>query len=303
MLRSPGVVGLLLALVSQAQPVGAQELTPRAYWPAPNGTRLLVAGYAYSSGDVVTDPSLPVTGVDSSLNTALFGYFHTTELFGRTANVVFELPYVWGTTRGRLDGEPAMRELSNLGDLAVTLGINLLGGPTMTAEEFRAMLEKPGPILGASLKILAPTGDYEKDRLINVSGNRWAAKAELGYIYPYNERWHFELEGGIWVFGNNDEFLGTTRRQDPVLSAEFHVVRHLGKGRWLSFEANFFEGGETTVDGVGRDDLQRNSNVGATLAWPLGNRQVLKVGVNGGVVTRSGGDYNTVLVTYLVGLP
>jgi len=303
MFRSPAVVLLLLALVAPAQRVCAQELTPRAYWPAPNDTRLLVAGYAYASGDVVTDPSLPVTGVDSSLKTAVFGYFHTTELFGRTANVVFELPYVWGTTRGFLNGEPAKRELSNLGDLSVTLGINLLGGPTMTAEEFRAMLRKPGPILGASLKVLAPTGDYEKDRLINVSGNRWAAKAELGYIYPLNQKWHFEVEGGLWVFGDNDEFVGSTRRQDPVLSAEFHVVRHLGRERWLSLEANYFEGGETTVDGVGHDDLQRNSNLGATLAWPLGNRQILKVGANGGVVTRSGGDYTTVLVTYLVALP
>ena len=293
---------LVLAIASQALPVAAQELSPRAYWPAPNGTRIGVIGYAHSSGDVVTDPSLPVTGVDSSLNTAVLGYFHTTKLFGRTASVVVEVPYVWGATRGFLSGEPAERNLSNMGDLAVTLGINLLGAPTMTTEEFRSFLQDPGPILGASLKILGPTGDYEKDRLINVSANRWAAKAELGYVLPLNREWHVEAEGGLWVFGDNDNFLGATREQAPILSAELHLVRRFGSGRWLSLEANLFAGGETTIDGIGNDDLQRNSNLGATLLWPTVARQALKVGFNGGVVTRSGGDYTTVMVTYLVNL-
>ena len=67
-------IGLLAA------PAAAQELSPRAYWPAPEGTRLLFVGYAYSSGDVVTDPSLPLAGVDSRLNTGLLGYLQTNSL-------------------------------------------------------------------------------------------------------------------------------------------------------------------------------------------------------------------------------
>ena len=54
-----------LSLLVMAAPGAAQELSPRAYWPAPKGTRVLIAGYAYSSGDVVVDPSLPLVGVSS----------------------------------------------------------------------------------------------------------------------------------------------------------------------------------------------------------------------------------------------
>jgi hypothetical protein len=57
---------LVAALV--AQNASAQDLTPRTYWPAPNGTKLLIFGYAYQSGDVVTDPSIPITGVDSTID-------------------------------------------------------------------------------------------------------------------------------------------------------------------------------------------------------------------------------------------
>ena len=64
----------------------AQELTPRTYWPAPKGTRLFIFGYAHQTGDVVTDPSIPITGVDSRIDSAVLAYQQTIDLFGRTGN-------------------------------------------------------------------------------------------------------------------------------------------------------------------------------------------------------------------------
>ena len=66
----------------------AQELSPRAYWPAPKGTRVAILGYSYSAGDVLTDPSLPIYGVDSSINTGFLGYLQIFSLWGRTATVI-----------------------------------------------------------------------------------------------------------------------------------------------------------------------------------------------------------------------
>ena len=150
----------------------AQELSPRAYWPAPEGIKVLVFGYSYSSGDVLMDPSLPIYGVDSTIDTGFVAYLQTISLWGRTTNVVVELPYSWGTTKGLLFEAPARREFSGFADLGVTLAVNLLGAPSMTAADFQKLRAKPHPILGASLKVLAPTGHYETDRLINVGANR-----------------------------------------------------------------------------------------------------------------------------------
>jgi len=297
------VVGGVFALQAVVAPCVAQELSPRAYWPAPEGTRAAVIGYAHSSGDVVTDPSLPVTGVDSSLHQLLLAYFHTTSLFGRTSNIVLELPYVRGTTEGLVEGEPATRRLSSFGDIGITLGINLIGAPAMSVAEFQALRQKPSPILGASLKVILPSGAYEADRLINVGGNRWAVKAELGYIHPLTDDWHLEIEAGSWFFGDNDDFLGATRQQDPVFASELHLIRRFPRGRWISLQANYFTGGRSTVDGIGNDDLQRNSNLGATLLWPTRRGQALKFGFSIGAVTRSGGDYRTLLVSYIAELP
>ena len=90
--------------------VVAQDLTPRAYWPAPKGTMVGTVGYAYSTGDTVPDASLPVTGVNSDISTYYLGYLQTLDLFGRTANLILELPYANGTTTAApIEGDELQR--------------------------------------------------------------------------------------------------------------------------------------------------------------------------------------------------
>ena len=89
---------ILLAACAWSGAAVCQELTPRSFWPAPVGTQVLVAGYAHASGDVLMDPSVPLYGVDSEINSGLLAYMRTFGLRGRTANLLFELPYSWGAT-------------------------------------------------------------------------------------------------------------------------------------------------------------------------------------------------------------
>ena len=87
-----------------------------------------------------------------------------------------------------------------------------------------------------SVKVLAPTGHYEPDELINVGANRWAVKAELGYMIPLAPKWLLEGELGAWFFGDNDEFLGVTREQTPVIATEIHLIRRLRPGFWAALD-------------------------------------------------------------------
>jgi hypothetical protein len=276
----------------------AQELSPRAYWPAPKGTKVMVSGYAYSSGDVLTDPSLPVYDVDSRLNSVITAYLQTFSLWGRTTNIVAELPYTWGTTKGFVFGDPARRDLSGFADLAVTLAVNLHGAPSMTPAEFQVFRADPRPVLGASLKVLAPTGDYDEDRLINVGANRWAVKPELGYIIPLKNKWVLELEAGAWFFGGDDDFLNGEREQHPIVAAEVHLVKRIRPGFWASLDANYFGGGRQTIGGVRHVDVQRNSRLGGTFVFPFARRHAIKIGYSKGWVTSYGNNYGQFLVSH-----
>lgn len=277
----------------------AQELTPRAYWPAPHGTKIAVAGYAYSTGDIVTDASLPLVGVDSRIGTSVLGYQQTISIAGRTANVQFELPYVDGTTTGMVRGESATGNVSGFGDIAAILSVNLMGAPSMTRSAFQAFRQNPKPLIAASIKLVAPTGNYEPDKLLNVGTNRWAAKFKLAYLRPMPAKWVLEMAAGIWIFEDNDEFLGSTREQEPITALDLSFVKRFRPGFWGSIDANYYLGGRTTIDDDKRADFQRNSRLGFSLGYPFGGRHAIKAGFSSGVVTESGGDYDTFTVNYL----
>jgi len=294
-----GLVAWVLGYVLASGAAGAQELAPRAYWPAPVGTNVLSLAYQYSTGDVVTDPSLPVAGVDSRIHVAQAAYQRTFGLLGRTSSVQLALPYSWATTEGTYLGEPASRVVDGWADARLRFAINLRGAPAMDPQAFRALAANPETLLGFSLTVQAPTGQYDPQRLINLGTNRWSVKPAFGVIYPFAPSWMLEFELGGWFFGDNDEFVGQTRQQSPILSMETHLVRQFDAGVWASLDANYYTGGRTKVGAVTRADLQRNSRFGATLVWPIQRHHALRGTFSTGVVTESGGDYEVFSISYV----
>ena len=76
----------------------------------------------------------------------------------------------------------------------------------MTPQQCKGLLRDPKPIIGGSLKLVAPTGNYDSDQLINVDANRWVMKAKLGLALPLRPNWLFEAAIGSWVFEDNGGF-------------------------------------------------------------------------------------------------
>ena len=294
---------ILIAFSISVKSSCAQELTPRANWPAPKGTKVAFVGYQYSFGDVLTDRSLPITGLDSQIHVGFLGYLQTFSLINRTTNLIIELPYTSAATTGIILAPAketlARRDMAGIADISVTFGMNLIGAPTMDIEEFQELRNNPRQILGVSLKILIPTGAYEEDKLINIGSNRWAFKPKLGYMIPLTKKWLVELDLAMWIFTDNDEFLGKTRKQDPIFASEFHLVRRFTPGFWAAIDINYFRGGRSNlVD----QDLQRNSKIGCTIAYPFAGRHTLKGGFSMGVVTETGDNFKTLMLSYNVRL-
>jgi hypothetical protein len=211
---------------------------------------------------------------------------------------VIDLPYSWGTTEGLVEDEPARRDYSGLGDLGATLSVNLLGAPSMTPADFQALRAEPHPIVGASLKLIAPTGRYDEDRLINVGANRWAARLEVGSIIPLHPKWLLELDAGMWWFTDNEDFLTGRREQDPIYNVQAHLIRRFSPGFWASLDANYFVGGRQTIGGDELGDVQHNARIGGMLVVPFAGRHAVKVGYFIGARTSFGNDFDQLLITY-----
>lgn len=285
--------------MSCCAPSCAQELTPRAYWPAPEGTNILALGYQRSTGDIVTDPSLPISGVDSETDFGQVSYQRTLNLFGRTSTLHINLPYARGLTEGFVGAEFRSRNISALADSRVRLSVNLRGAPAMDGDAFRELRKHPRLIVGTSFLLQLPTGDYNPEKLINAGTNRWALKPALGVIWPVKPTWLLEFELGAWIYGHNDDFQGRIRKQSPMLASELHLVKRIRPGFWASLDINYYVGGRTTVDRVEQPDLQRNSRIGATLVFPFQRQHALRVSLSTGMLTKSGGDFDSFSLSYV----
>ena len=296
----PARTTILVTIAAIFMPLAgfSQELVPRAYWPAPTGTNLIVTGYQYSEGDVLTDPSLPVEGVDSQIEFLSLTYQRTLRLFGRTANLQLNQPYAWGSAQGFAEGIFRSRDISNLADTRALLSVNLAGAPAMDGAGFQALRANPRTIVGASVLVSAPTGTWDSGRIFNAGSNRWSVKPAIGVIYPLRPKLLLEFEVGAWFYGENDDFLGETRKQDPLLSTQFHLIKRIRPGLWASLDATYYWGGRTEIGGVTRDDRQENSRIGATFVMPFKRRHALRIAASIPLKTSAGGDFDTLTMAY-----
>jgi hypothetical protein len=291
------IVAIAVAvLLVAARPGSAQQLEPRAYSPSPVGANFVGLGYAHSSGNVLLDPSLPLTDVTARVDLVTPYYLRTFGLLGRTASLGLVLPYAWGTAEGNLFEERRRADRTGLADMPVRMAVNLIGGPALSLREFVA--RKPRTSLGASLVVSVPTGQYDPSKLVNLGANRWSFKPELGFSHPWR-RWWLEAYAGAWLFTDNDDFFGGQHReQEPLGVLQGHVVRGIGSRMWAAFDATWYYGGDTTVNGVPNADRQENSRLGVTLALPVMGRHTVKLAWAKGISARSGSDLETLAVAW-----
>lgn len=287
------LLGVAGALAFPASAV-AQELEPRAYSASPIGANFALVGYSWSGGEVLVDASLPVSDIESRIDSLFAGYSRSFGLWGRAASAAVIVPWFSGTMSGDVFESRRTVERVGPGDARLRLAVNLLGGPALSPAEFAK--QPPRTTLGLSLNVVAPTGEYDPTKLVNLGANRWAFRPDIGVSIPLGN-WFLEGSAGVWLFTGNDDYFGGFRReQDPLALLQLHGGYQFRPGFWIAADTNYYRGGETTVNGVARRDVQANSRYGLTLSVRLAPGLSAKLAVARGLTTRIGGDYDTALV-------
>jgi hypothetical protein len=284
--------------------LSAQDLSPRAYVITPLHSNALILTWSFYDGSILFDGTAPITGATGTYYVPIFSYYHSFSFFGRSANNTASLPYAVGNFQGTVVGAEKQLYRSGLLDSSFLPSVNLMGGPAMAPQKFAKWQQKI--LLGASLKVVAPTGQYDPTKLINWGANRWGFKPELGY----SQRWGYWLVDGymgVWFYATNPEFFshntffpGTrAQSQNPVGSFEGHLSYSVKPRLWFSLDGNYWFGGTTSLNGVQNPlTVQRNSRIGATASIPISKHQSLTVSYADGACIRYGGNYQKVSVAW-----
>lgn len=284
-------IALLQLLI--AMPIAAQDLDPRAYLWVPVKTNTLVTGFSYSEGGVVTDPTLPIQDLEASVQVASLGYVHTFSLFGLTSQALVVQPYSWAQVSGKVTGQSQSITRSGFADTRLRLTVLVHGAPAVGLAEFVKAPKKT--IVGVSMNIVAPTGQFFSDKLINLGTNRWSLRPEVALSQPVGKRWLIDAYAGIWFFTNNASFYpgDALRTQQPMGAFQTHVSYNIRPRLWVALNATYYTGGKSSVNDIYNDDRQANTRIGLTAVMPVGKSNSLKLSASTGAVVRVGQDFTT----------
>src|SRR5215467_9281770 len=166
MTREKSIVCLLCLVGYYAK---GQELEPRAYAALPKNLNTIAVAYGFSRGNVLTDPSLPITNFKTSVQSLTGVYLRTFQLAGKLARVQVSVPFMKIFGKLQINGHDTTGSRNGFADARIRFGINLTGTPALGRKEFRGYTQKT--IVGVSLVTVLPTGLYHPDKRINTGSN------------------------------------------------------------------------------------------------------------------------------------
>lgn len=292
-----GIIAVVLAAVGKT--ASAQDLAPRAYLVAPIHSNAITLSYGFYNGNLDFG-NVPITDATARASVSVLSYSHSLNFFGRTAMFLVSLPYGTADFRGRVLNTETNAYRSGLLDSVYRFSVNLKGGPAMRAQEYGHWHQKT--IIGASFRIVAPTGQYDSTKLINWGNNRWGFKPEIGLSRRWGD-WVVDGYGGAWFYTTNAAFFSrnrynpgiTAQKQAPIVAFEGHLSYDIKPRLWVSFDANFWFGGETSLNSVGNPASRvRNSRIGGSASLPITKRHSIKLSYSNGAYIKYGGNFQNI---------
>lgn len=273
-----------------------QELEPRSITNLPVGMNFVLGGYGYARVNTLFDPAFPIQEIDSRVHSLAGAYARSINFFGLSSKVDVVLPYIAGYNEGEYLGREIGISRSGFGDLRLRFSFNFVGSKAMNVLEYQNY--SPGFVSGISVQIIAPTGFYSGEYLINIGSNRWVVKPQWGMAKNY-KKWIFEGYLGVWLFGENKDFLqGNSLKQEPLYVIKGHVIKSLKKSKWLSLSAGYAMGGNTKINDVERQTEISNLRLAFMYTIPLSKNSSLKFSAVSGIRFKKGADYDGLAVVY-----
>ena len=293
-LRRPVVTALVV--LGAATPAQGQSLDPRSFVNTPVGMNFLIGSYSYQTGSVLFDPTVPITNADMTIQGPLAGFARALDLGGLSGKTQEVIGWQCLDGHGDVGGVSRSRSVCGFTDPAAQLSVNFLGAPALTLRQIPKYRQKW--LVGASLRVTVPLGQYDADKLINIGTHRWSFAPQLG-VSRAAGRLVLEFLGGVTFYTTNGDFYGGhVLDVAPLYAGQINIIYTFRSGIWGGLGGTLYGGGASSLDGGPSTGRQENTRAGATLVFPIGKQNSLKlVGVTG-VSARTGTDFNTLMVSW-----
>jgi hypothetical protein len=263
----------------------AQGDGARFYWKSLMGTNAIpVITNSLSGNANPFDPSnFVIPGSDFSATMSTAGYAKMLPLFKRSALVSVIVPMGRISSNLNLNGLDYSSTARGFGDPMILVNINILGPkPIMNIPEM--LRYKPGFSVDLVGNLAVPLGEYDNSSPINLGQNRWYGRIGAPVVWQIGpwvpgKRTTIELLPAVWLFSDNNDFVGMKMETEPMYQVEGHLTRDFMERLWGSFDVISFSGGKATIDGVAGTSLS-NLGMGATLGYQINDNMQMIISYN-----------------------
>lgn len=271
------------------------QVPARFYWKPLSNTRAVPVIFNSISGN--TNPFDPSHTVNSGANVdatlALAGYAHFFPLFGRATMAAILLPMGKLSGDVAVNGKTVQQQADGFGDPMLEFDMNLIG-PRAQLNIPDALRYEPNFSIDVLADVAFPIGEYDSNQPLNLGQHRWYGRlglpiiAQIGPWVP-GRRTTLEVLPAVWLFGNNNDYLGKTLETEPLFQLDGHVTRDLTEHFWASLDVAWYIGGKATIDGKSGDMLN-NVGLGFTLGYEINDNLNVTFGYKSTIVDKDADD-------------
>jgi hypothetical protein len=273
----------MLAMAALCPPQVLAQVPARFYWKTLSGADAVPVVFNSLSGNANPfDPALNVTaGANFDATMALTGWAHTYTLFDRSAMgaVILPMGHVSGAVTTGVG--TTSQTSSGFGDPMLEFNINVLG-PKAQNNIPDVLRYEPGFSVDLLADLAIPVGEYSNTQSLNLGQNRWYGRLGMPVIWQLGpwvpgRRTTLELLPAVWLFGNNNDFVGQTLKTDPLFQLDAHLTRDLTEHFWGGLDLTWYKGSGSSINGVQGGKLN-NLGFGLTLGYAVNENLNLTFG-------------------------
>lgn len=286
-------VGVTLAasVLALSSPAKAVDDGARSYWKGRSGTNVVSVQYLFldmqSNDSQMVDPShfiFPNTDAEADLFVASYARHFTlfdrpssfaVNILGGSADVDIDATAVPSQflPPGYISGLSFSQSATGFGDPTIQLDVNLVGTPPLISTVDLVNYE-PSFTIDAAVMAAVPIGEYDGNSLVNIGQNRMFGRVALPMKYHFGTfapgfMRSIELTPSVWLFGENDDFLGQNMENDPLWQLEGHVTWDFTRTFYGSLDLLYRTGFQSEINGVTVGDEIEIGDLGFTLNYQV----------------------------------
>ena len=266
-------------------PVFAVDDGARAYWKGRDGTQ--VVSFQYLRWDIDASGSQQFApgqyiypNSDTEASVFVFNWARHMTLFNRPSSIAF------GLAGGNVDvevntsaappgflppgvGTSFSQSSSGYADPNLSLDVNLFGTPPLKSNVDLLNYE-PTLTIDTAVMLAFPIGTYNGDKLVNLGLNRWWGRVAFPVKYHFGVfapgyMSSFEVVPSVWLFAENDDFIGQKLENDPLWQLEAHLTHDFTRDFFGSLDLLYRSGFQSEINGTEVGEELDIGNIGFTL--------------------------------------